>query len=823
MDDDDAYLGAASGDEENDIDDEETADVFDEGSSVTHRDVEDEDDEESYHEPSLAIFILEKFRSSDGETVLMTDFCGEGEAVFFGGHVYRGEFKNGVMHGKGIYIWSDGVQYEGDFEDSTVTGEGTYIWSDGSKYVGHVVNGIRHGYGAFYCSTRPPSIYEGQWEDGRRHGRGEIYFDEKKTSYYKGDWYYNRREGNGERRYGSGNVYIGQWRNNRRNGKGTMWWHNRGEKYTGDWHNGVQQGQGEHIWYHKRTTGSQYAIRNRYSGQWTSAYRDGYGVFEYATGARYEGEWKRNKKHGEGKFVFQSGVVFEGRFHDDSMSEGALVQETRSQTPEISLKGDVRPGSRGGLVDAQTHNPFSLAIEDLLDDDLSIDEELKQLHYVILRSIGQLRKIYHFYSVLGHRTAEDNTFVLDRFQLWRMFKDCDFLPGRTTLSEIDRVIDYCLGDDDDNAESIHSPSAQFLVRHFLRLLVYVAHHVYVDEYQYRTAQKPGSVLASCLSRLLEESILPNAMKIKGTFLVCPKEKIDHALQYKPTCWNLYKTQTQRRKIAPYDDVMTMRRFLFILNDSGLINANLTARLAVSVIARDNPTADDGIDLNLDTEIVFLEFFEALMECASIAIQPPPARRLSTKSEHEIIVIERKKEEEPSPPVDHPPVVVTTTTTTKNRRKSDDNVTKKKLDSASKSSLKRKSSKDLRKSGTKKTSIESNHDVKSATSSKHDLAKTSKSASSSLVSVASSVHQVVSNVSLAQQAIVEEADSEAEIDEPDVAVAAVASVEKIASRSSSIAPLEKMEDIPEDPFEFWCWQLDKFFNKHLFPAFGLSSN
>ena len=36
---------------------------------------------------------------------------------------------------------------------------------------------------------------------------------------------------------------------------------------------------------------------------------------------------------------------------------------------------------------------------------------------MILRSIGQLRKIYHFYSVLGHRTAEDNTFVLDRFQV----------------------------------------------------------------------------------------------------------------------------------------------------------------------------------------------------------------------------------------------------------------------------------------------------------------------------------------------------------------------------------------------------------------------
>jgi hypothetical protein len=29
------------------------------------------------------------------------------------GRVFKGTFKNGVMHGEGIYTWADGRKYEG--------------------------------------------------------------------------------------------------------------------------------------------------------------------------------------------------------------------------------------------------------------------------------------------------------------------------------------------------------------------------------------------------------------------------------------------------------------------------------------------------------------------------------------------------------------------------------------------------------------------------------------------------------------------------------------------------------------------------------------
>lgn len=43
-------------------------------------------------------------------------YSGHGEATFRSGNTYVGEFRNGVMDGKGLYTWtSDGTVYEGDF------------------------------------------------------------------------------------------------------------------------------------------------------------------------------------------------------------------------------------------------------------------------------------------------------------------------------------------------------------------------------------------------------------------------------------------------------------------------------------------------------------------------------------------------------------------------------------------------------------------------------------------------------------------------------------------------------------------------------------
>lgn len=36
--------------------------------------------------------------------------------------MYKGGFKNGKMHGKGVYTWKDGKQYKGDFKKVSFLG-----------------------------------------------------------------------------------------------------------------------------------------------------------------------------------------------------------------------------------------------------------------------------------------------------------------------------------------------------------------------------------------------------------------------------------------------------------------------------------------------------------------------------------------------------------------------------------------------------------------------------------------------------------------------------------------------------------------------------
>ena len=59
---------------------------------------------------------------------------------------------------------------QGDFVKNIPMNHGVYTWPDGSTYEGEVVNGVRHGFGMFKCSTQPVS-YIGHWCHGKRHGK----------------------------------------------------------------------------------------------------------------------------------------------------------------------------------------------------------------------------------------------------------------------------------------------------------------------------------------------------------------------------------------------------------------------------------------------------------------------------------------------------------------------------------------------------------------------------------------------------------------------------------------------------------------------------
>ncbi|TNV72779.1 hypothetical protein FGO68_gene14652 [Halteria grandinella] len=52
------------------------------------------------------------------------------------GHSYKGNFKNGLTHGKGEYKWPKGVSYKGEFANDKKHGKGKMTFKDGSRQRG---------------------------------------------------------------------------------------------------------------------------------------------------------------------------------------------------------------------------------------------------------------------------------------------------------------------------------------------------------------------------------------------------------------------------------------------------------------------------------------------------------------------------------------------------------------------------------------------------------------------------------------------------------------------------------------------------------------
>jgi hypothetical protein len=79
---------------------------------------------------------------------------------------YRGDFRAGRKHGKGIKTWPSGDRYEGDFVDDRKEGLGRYLWgprtaSAGENYSGAYLNDQRHGEGVYAWPSG--DRYSGPW------------------------------------------------------------------------------------------------------------------------------------------------------------------------------------------------------------------------------------------------------------------------------------------------------------------------------------------------------------------------------------------------------------------------------------------------------------------------------------------------------------------------------------------------------------------------------------------------------------------------------------------------------------------------------------
>ncbi|XP_032559296.1 radial spoke head 10 homolog B-like isoform X2 [Chiroxiphia lanceolata] len=559
-------------------------------------------------EPILAQIIV---KSYEGEQVNGL-YEGEGFACFEGGSTYKGTFSEGFMHGQGTYTWADGVKYEGTFAKNVQMFNGRYTWNDG-VYEGSIKDGIRHGFGFFRSRTRPIS-YLGEWCNGKRHGNGIIYFDEEHASWYSGEWVNNVREGWGMRRYKSGNTYEGHWKKNVRHGHGRMMWLAAKQEYIGQWVNGIQHGYGTHVWFFERAPLSQYPLRNEYVGHFVRGERHGHGKFIYAGGAQYEGQWVCNKKHGKGKFVFKNGHAYEGEFVDDRL---VVLNLPVNAVNAKELSGIGTPSVIENITVINDSESTSILGSDIELDISSLlelfpreerQEELHQVEHAVLRHMITLRRDYNFYSALGYAHSPDNTFLMTKLQFWRFLKDCRFHHSKISLAEMDRVV----GGGKELLE-IHCPHQQLLFRTFLSYLIHLAFRIYHKKHKVK-----GRSLDGCFSAMMSRNVIPTACCVQG-ILFSEERHTVFAMSYIDKCWEIFRAFHSPNPNPPFEPTMKIRQFVWMLDELKLLNKQLTVSKLVKIFVKVGASPRGRTGINMELELVFLEFFEALLECAVVYV------------------------------------------------------------------------------------------------------------------------------------------------------------------------------------------------------------
>ena len=92
-----------------------------------------------------------------------------GTKEYGNGDKYEGEWREGLMHGRGKYTFADGTFYEGEWKDDKRHGRGKEAFADGRIYDGEWKEDNRHGRAKFTFADG--AKYEGEFVDGLLHGQ----------------------------------------------------------------------------------------------------------------------------------------------------------------------------------------------------------------------------------------------------------------------------------------------------------------------------------------------------------------------------------------------------------------------------------------------------------------------------------------------------------------------------------------------------------------------------------------------------------------------------------------------------------------------------
>jgi serine/threonine protein kinase len=151
---------------------------------------------------------------------------------------YSGEFKNGLLEGKGKYTFGSGSTYTGDFKGGQRTGTGVFYAPSNFKYSGGWLKDKFHGFGTmeFLDPKAAGQKYVGQFADGMFNGKGTYTWPSGQK--FVGNYLNDVRNGQGTLTYSDGRKYVGNFVNDLFDGQGAFYDSKGILVYQGLWENG---------------------------------------------------------------------------------------------------------------------------------------------------------------------------------------------------------------------------------------------------------------------------------------------------------------------------------------------------------------------------------------------------------------------------------------------------------------------------------------------------------------------------------------------------------------------------------------------------------
>ena len=263
------------------------------------------------------------------------------EIIDYNSGIYCGSLKDNKPDGMGVLVKECDIIYKGEFKEGIINGKGkSFIYDKNDKhkkllkiiegtFIGEIKNGKYTEYDRYDCRYE---IFEGEYKDDKREGKGIEYNQGNKL--FEVEYKDGKREGKGIEYYDEKKVYEGEYKDGKREGKGIEYTYGN-KLYEGEYKDGKREGKGIEYTYDYNC----HRVKKLYEGEYKDGKKNGYGVLYTNDEIKiYEGNFINNFFHGDGKLFYDNGrIQYNGKFNNGFKVEEGFYYDYANYGQKIKV------------------------------------------------------------------------------------------------------------------------------------------------------------------------------------------------------------------------------------------------------------------------------------------------------------------------------------------------------------------------------------------------------------------------------------------------------------------------------------------------------